>query len=82
MWPFWAMHLVWKSEEGFCFPSFQFPSVALFRISNLNMYAMMQCKAKSEKLAHILGYQIWAVTARQAWRASPGLEGLVLSEIF
>ena len=28
----------------------------------LNMYAMMQCKAKSEKLAHILGYQFWAVT--------------------
>ena len=26
------------------------------------MYAMMQCKAKSENLAHILGYQIWAVT--------------------
>ena len=23
---------------------------------------MMQCKAKSENLAHILGYQIWAVT--------------------
>ena len=22
----------------------------------------MQCKAKSENLAHILGYQIWAVT--------------------
>ena len=31
--------------------------------SNLNMYAMMQCKAKSENLAHILGYQFWAVTA-------------------
>ena len=26
------------------------------------MYAMMQCKAKSESLAHILGYQIWVVT--------------------
>ena len=26
------------------------------------MHAMMQCKAKSENLAHILGYQIWAVT--------------------
>ena len=26
------------------------------------MYAMMQCQAKSENLAHILGYQIWAVT--------------------
>ena len=26
------------------------------------MYAMMQCKAKSENLAHILGFQIWAVT--------------------
>ena len=26
------------------------------------MYAMMQCKAKSENLAHILRYQIWAVT--------------------
>ena len=26
------------------------------------MYAMMLCKAKSENLAHILGYQIWAVT--------------------
>ena len=25
------------------------------------MYAMMQCKAKSENLAHILGYQNWAV---------------------
>ena len=24
---------------------------------------MMQCKAKSENLAHILGYQFWAVTA-------------------
>ena len=23
---------------------------------------MMQCKAKSENLAHILGYQFWAVT--------------------
>ena len=23
---------------------------------------MMQCKTKSENLAHILGYQIWAVT--------------------
>ena len=23
---------------------------------------MMLCKAKSENLAHILGYQIWAVT--------------------
>ena len=23
---------------------------------------MMQCKAKSENLAHILGYQIWADT--------------------
>ena len=23
---------------------------------------MMQCKAKSENLAQILGYQIWAVT--------------------
>ena len=30
--------------------------------SNLNMYAMMQCKAKSENLAHILRYQFWAVT--------------------
>ena len=27
---------------------------------------MMQCKAKSENLAHILGYQIWAVTRREA----------------
>ena len=26
------------------------------------MYAMMQCKAESENLAQILGYQIWAVT--------------------
>ena len=26
------------------------------------MYAMMQCKVKSENLAHILRYQIWAVT--------------------
>ena len=26
------------------------------------MYAMMQCKAKSENFTHILGYQIWAVT--------------------
>ena len=26
------------------------------------MYAMMQCKAKSENLSHILGYQIWDVT--------------------
>ena len=26
------------------------------------MYAMMQRKAKSENLAHILGHQIWAVT--------------------
>ena len=24
------------------------------------MYAMMQCKTKSENLAHILGHQIWA----------------------
>ena len=39
-----------------------FPGVALFKISNLNNYAMMQYKAKSENLAHILGYQIWAVT--------------------
>ena len=23
---------------------------------------MMQCKTKSQNLAHILGYQIWAVT--------------------
>ena len=23
---------------------------------------MMQCKTKSENLAHILGYQFWAVT--------------------
>ena len=29
------------------------------------MYAMMQCKTKSENLAHILGYQIWAVTTKQ-----------------
>ena len=28
---------------------------------------MMQCKAKSENLAHILGYQIWAVTVLP-WR--------------
>ena len=26
------------------------------------MYALMHCKAKSENLAQILGYQIWAVT--------------------
>ena len=26
------------------------------------MHAMMQCKEKSENLAHILGYPIWAVT--------------------
>ena len=26
------------------------------------MYAMVQCKAKSENLAHILGYQTGAVT--------------------
>ena len=26
------------------------------------MYAMMQCKAKSENLAHILGYQTGVVT--------------------
>ena len=32
------------------------------QLSNLIKYAMMQCKAKSENLAHILGYQIWAVT--------------------
>ena len=25
---------------------------------------MIQCKTKSENLAHILGYQIWAVTGR------------------
>ena len=30
---------------------------------------MMQCKTKSENLAHILGYQIWAVTARQGNRS-------------
>ena len=34
------------------------------------MYAMMQCKAKSENLAHILGYQIWAVIDPQT-RTSP-----------
>ena len=26
------------------------------------MYAMMQCKAKSENFTHNLGYQFWAVT--------------------
>ena len=36
--------------------------LAIFNLANLNMYAMMQCKAESENLAHILGYQIWAVT--------------------
>ena len=35
---------------------------AIFKPSNLNTYDMMQCKAKSENLAHILGYQFWAVT--------------------
>ena len=33
-----------------------FSSVALFRISNINEDAMMQCTTKSENLAHILGY--------------------------
>ena len=28
------------------------------------MYAMMQCKTKNENLAHISGYQIWAVMHR------------------
>ena len=31
---------------------------------------MMQCQEKSENLAHILGYQIWAVTGGQASMAS------------
>ena len=45
-----------------CFPFYCFPSVALFNLSNLNKYTMMQCKAKSENLAHILGRQTGAVT--------------------
>ena len=32
---------------------------------------MMQCKAKSENLAHILGYQIWAVTTTAPPTCSP-----------
>ena len=52
-----------ENWEGFCFLCFKFPGVALFNLSNLHRYAMMQCKAKSEKLAHILGYQTGAVTA-------------------
>ena len=35
-------------------------------ISNLNKYAMMQCKTKNENLAHILGYKIWAVPEGRA----------------
>ena len=61
--PIWVMYLVWNFWEGFCFLCFKFPCVALFNLSNLNKYAMMQCcKAKSEKLAHILGYQTGAIT--------------------
>ena len=36
------------------------------------MYAMMQCKTKSEILAHILGYQFWAVTS-SSHQAEPAL---------
>ena len=32
------------------------------------MYAMMQCRAKSENLAHILVYQIWAVTKLEIYK--------------
>ena len=56
-----------------CFLCYDFPCVALFNLSNLNMYAMMQCKAKSENLAHILGYQFWAVIHRLLLR--PLLDG-------
>ena len=52
---------------GKCFASLLcLPFVALIKFSSLIMYAMMQCKTKSENLAHILGYQIWAVTSTQA----------------
>ena len=34
---------------------------------------MMQCKAKNENLAHILGYQIWAVTGRERQGTMPSL---------
>ena len=38
------------------------------------MYAMMQCKTKSENLTHILGYQFWAVTPiRPSIHEFPGL---------
>ena len=55
------MHLILEICEGFA-SLLKFPSVALFNFSNLNMYAMMQVKWKSENLAHILGYQTGAVT--------------------
>ena len=55
-----------KLRRVFCFPSFNFPCVALFNLINLIKYAMMQCN-KSENLAHILGYQFWAVTGSQLW---------------
>ena len=59
--PIWAIALGLEIWEGFCF-LLMFSIVCNILLSNLNMYAMMQCKAKSENLAHILGYQIWAVT--------------------
>ena len=40
------------------------------------MYAMMQCKAKSENVTHILGYRIWAVTI--ALLTSTGIKGHLL----
>ena len=41
------------------------------------MYAMMQWKTKSENLAHILGYQIWAVTVGVASHELPRAPAMV-----
>ena len=53
----------WKIWEGFCFP-FNCFQVLLGKLSNLNMYAMMKRKSKTENLAQIFGYQTGAVTVR------------------
>ena len=41
---------------------------------------MMQCKTKSENLAHILGYQIWAVTPCPLGAASTPLDAYKITK--
>ena len=60
---FEQLHLVWNFRK--CLLPFNVFHFALIKFSNLNGCHDAKLPRKSENLAHILGYQNWAVTGQE-----------------